>query len=181
MIAGSEIDYASLASELSHYPTKQAMLQATVDAPFIKLKVEMAMLFLGFISFFLVDEAHKKVYLAGTSDTEHYHLSVKDYPFDPKKFRLDLNDKKNHIVQAIVDKKVVHNNDWGQVSRPEAAVETVRLNQATSGISAVYIYPLTGKKRGALMYNFFQFGDGISKQQLEFMRRYTDMVSAAVR
>ena len=54
-----------------------------------------------------------------------------------------------------------------------------RPNQANSGINYSSVYPLQGKVKGALLYNFFQY-DGISKQQHAFMRKYTKLVSGAL-
>jgi hypothetical protein len=180
MSGNPSVDYTVLTDALNAAPNSAATLDLIVNAPFTEQKVEMALLFLGIISFYLIDEPRQEVYMVGASDTEYYHLAIKHYPFDPKEYRLALSATDNPIVQAILQGEAVHYDDWGNLRRPGASVDTVRLNQATSGIAAMYIYPLTGTRRGALMYNFFQYGDGIGAAQLEFMERYTNLVSGVL-
>jgi hypothetical protein len=166
-----------LRTTLSAVPPGPAFFQAVVNAPYEQLPLKMAELFLGFICFYIAEG--KEARFKAASDTEYYHLSIRDYPsFDPDNFRLPLSDTDNDIVRAIVDQAPVHSLDWSKVKRRDAAVETVRLNQATSGIAAAYVYPFaTESGRGALMFNYFQYPEAIDQSQLDFMQKYTRLVS----
>jgi hypothetical protein len=88
-----------------------------------------------------------------------------------------MEESENDIVKAVSSNKVIHTNDWSRVRRPKASAETVRLNQASSGIAATYSYPLNGEHRGVMMYNFYQYIDSIGDDQMNFMQRYTELVS----
>ena len=45
---------------------------------------------------------------------------------------------------------------------------------------ASVVYPLKGKAKGAIMFNFFQYPELVGEAQDAFMRRYTAIVSDAV-
>jgi hypothetical protein len=168
--------YADMQQELKAARSSQASHDAIANVPFHH-QLESALLFLGFITFFLVDEAKQLVRIAAVSDNEYYDMAVSGYNFDPKKFTLSLDDADNSIVKSILSGKPETTIDWDTIKRPQADNEAARLNQASSGIACTVVYPLTGSKRGALMYNYFQYQDGVGEQQQDFMETYTDIVS----
>jgi hypothetical protein len=169
----------TIASSLAETPSPKAFAKLVVDEPFRQLPLLMAELFMGFICLYILDENGRKLRLLAASDTEYYHLAVKDYPaFNPDDFALQMSDTKNDLVRAARTNKPVHTVDWSKFRRPLAAPETVRLNQASSGIAATYSYPLTGAAKGVMMFNYFQYADAIGKRQTDFMRQYTDFVSS---
>jgi hypothetical protein len=176
----SAASYQDLRQTLMAAKSPRAYAATVVNAPYDLLPLQMAELFLGFICLYLVEG--DEVRFLAASDTEYYQLAIKDYPaFDPNDFRLPLGDTSNDIVRAVVEQKPIHSVDWNNVKRHEAAPETVRLNQATSGIATAYIYPFkTQHQRGALMFNYYQYAEAIGQAQLDFMQHYTDLVSSAL-
>jgi hypothetical protein len=150
---------------------------AIVNEPF-KFKVAMAWLFLGFICLYILDDKTAIVQLKAATDSEHYRLSVERYKFTPEEYRLSLtNDSHNTIIQSIAHGKPETTDDWLTLSRPNTHAEAVRLNQANSGIACSVVYPLSGKVRGALMYNYYQYPMSVGEAQRSFMRRYTKLAS----
>ena len=154
----------------------KAFRQAVVDAPF-ENRLEMVLLFLGFIVFYLVDEAKQTVHFISASDTEYYHHSVDGYSFNMKDYALSLDDSENSIVQAITSGQPVGTANWDTMRRPRVDVGIARSNQASGGIGYSMIYPFTGKVRGALMYSYFQEHEAMGEQQPAFMKQYTQLVS----
>ena len=141
----------------------------------------MAFLFLGFICLYVVDEAKNEVQLVAASGTEEYARAVERYNFNLTKFHLSLADNPdNTIVKAIVRSKPQDTTDWVTLSRKGSSPETVRFNQANSGIAYTAIYPFSSPRRGAMMYNFYQYPDKIDDAQREFMQKYTALVAASI-
>jgi hypothetical protein len=173
------IPYQQLEAMLSEAKSPAELYLAVADGPFA-FKLEMALLFLGFICFYTVDEAAQVIKPGAVSDTEHYHQSIEGYDFKLEDYKIALDDAKNIVALAVRDKTEVCTEDWGLLSRPEAREEVARLNQANSGIAYSLVQPLTGKVRGAMMYNYYTYKENISEQQQEFMDRYTAMASAAI-
>jgi hypothetical protein len=179
MIAPTQpnVDLQQLRQTLGVATNKDAFSQAVVNAPF-EQKLETAYLFLGFISFYLVDPGSKLVRLSAVSDTEAYRLAVNGYKFEPDKFSLSLTaDKNNDIVKAVRSNKPVDNIDWTGLSRREADPEQARLNQANSGIAYSAIYPLAVPGGGALLFCYYQYQENIGEAQHSFMADYARMVS----
>lgn len=147
-----------------------------VNQPFQRYPLAMAELFLGFMCIYLVDDQDLR--FMGASDTEYYHLAIKDYPpFDPDDFIFPMTDTDNDLVRAITENKPLHSDGWDTIRRKKSQLEVVRLNQASSGIAQAYSYPLQGTRRGALMFNYYQYADAIGDDQLAFMGEYTELVS----
>jgi hypothetical protein len=169
-------DYAQLAAQLTAAKPKD-VYQTIVSAPFDD-KLTMAYLFLGFICVYMVDEEMDEIQLMAASGTEEYRLAVENYNFNLTKFRLCFDvDKDNTIVRAIATNKPQGTDDWLTLSRKNKSAEAVRFNQANSGIAYTAIYPFTAKRRGALMYNFYQYAEDITDEQRDFMETYTKLVS----
>jgi hypothetical protein len=173
------VPYALVEQLFDSAGNQKTLYKHIVNAPF-EYPVATAFLFLGFISFFLVDEPKALIRLAGVSDTEYYRLSVADYPFRPSAFTVRLDNADNAIAAAIREAKVVPLHDWGKLRRPRARDEAVRLNQASAGIGYSVLYPLPGTVRGALLYNYFQYQDAIGDDQRDFMKAYTNLVANAL-
>ena len=174
-----DIDYIELAVQINQARAKD-IYSAIVNEPF-KNKVAMARLFLGFICIFIVDEKDNAIWLKGVSDTEEYRLAVKQFEFKPTSYRLDFNkNKDNTIVQTIIQAKPQRTLDWAALNRGQTPTDTVRLNQASSGIASTMLYPLSSVVRGALMYNYYQYPEKIGPLQQTFMEDYTKLVSACL-
>jgi hypothetical protein len=175
--ASSGIDYSILLSHITAVRSEE-VYDAIVNAPFIHNKVAMAWLFLGFICLYLVDENGIIVQLMAMSDTEQYRLAVEGYNFNPADYVLDfVVDKNNPIVQSITIGEPCGTRDWAVLGRSNVRPETVRLNQASSGIAYSVIYPLSSGRRGGVMYNYYQYPDGLGAEQQVFMECYTKLVS----
>jgi len=173
------VPYALVEQLFDSADDQKTLYKHVVNAPF-EYPVATAFLFLGFISFFLVDEAKSLIRLVGVSDTEYYRLSVADYPFRPSAFTVRLDNPDNAIATAVREDKIVPLHDWGKLRRPRARDEAVRLNQASAGIGYSVLYPLPGSVRGALLYNYFQYQDAIGDDQRNFMEAYTNLVADAL-
>jgi hypothetical protein len=138
-------------------------------------------LFLGFICLYIVDESTRRIQLVAASGTEEYRLAVEYIDFKLKEYSLSFDkNKSNTIVRAIARHKPQHTTDWATLNSGQTSIKAVRLNQANSGIAYTAVYPLPGSIKGAVMYNFYQYADGIGSQQLTFMQQYTELVSACL-
>jgi len=128
---------------------------------------------------YIVDEKTNEIHLVAASGTEEYRLSVEHMDFKAEDYTLDFDkNKDNTIVQAIAGGKPKHTTDWTTLNRGQTPAETVRLNQANSGIAYSVIYPLSGPAKGALMYNYYQYQDGIGDTQKAFMKRYAKLIGS---
>jgi hypothetical protein len=152
---------------------------AVANAPF-EYGTEMALLFLGFITFFVVDPKSKLVLAASATDNDYYKQAVSGYDFSLGDYKVALSAKDNSAVQAIISGKPISSDNWDSFRRPKIEEGIARLNQASSGIGYSVVYPLTGKTQGALMYNFYQFPEAVGEAHEQFMQRYTDIVSTVL-
>lgn len=141
---------------------------------------EMALLFLGFIVLYIVDETSQTLRIRGFSDTEYYRESVSGMKFEPSDYCPQLDDPRNLICKAIRDHKPQLTKDWATLTRPESDIEVARFNQANAGIGYSTICPLNGHTRGAIMFNYFQYPENSSKDQADFMSRYTQIASGCI-
>jgi hypothetical protein len=170
------VDFEHLTAQLAAAPSKD-IYRTIVEAPF-QNKLAMAFLFVGFICAYEVDEAKSEVQLMAASGTAEYELAIEHYKFKPSNFHLSLDtDTDNTIVQAVTSGHPQGTSDWLTLSRKRKSAQAVRFNQANSGIAYTAIYPFQATRRGALMFNFYQYADEISKEQRDFMERYTALVS----
>ena len=177
----SALPYKTLASKLKAAPkqTEPELYQLVANLPF-EFRPAMAYLFLGFITFMILDEVEQKLILVGYSDTEHYQMAVAGYSFDPADFSVPIDDPHNDFAVAVRTGQPIFPSDWSSVQRSEASTEITKMNQASSGITHFSIYPLRGDRRGTLMYNFYDFDhdDELKAAQLDFMEQYTELVSS---
>jgi hypothetical protein len=173
------IDYELLATQLAAKSNSDTF-KAIVEVPFDN-KLAMGLLFLGFICLYIVDEGKSEIQLMAASGTEEYRLAVERYNFKPSDFHLGFDtDKENTIVRAIASGQPQDTTDWVTLSRKHSSPEVVRLNQANSGIAYTAIYPFSSPKRGALMYNFYQYPDKINGEQRAFMEQYTELAATSI-
>jgi hypothetical protein len=170
------IDFKRLRRQLES-SKNQSQFNKRVANEVFKQKLGTAYLFLGFITFYVVDD-EQTVRLAAVSDTEHYRLAVRGYEFEPSEFRLSLkDDHSNDIVKSIVDNKTIHTTDWGSLRRRGADIKQTRLNQANSGIAYSALYPLKTASGGALLFCYYQYQENIGEEQRLFMSEYSRLVS----
>ncbi len=174
-----KLPYADLQRQLEAARSDKKLYQAIVNAPF-EYMVEVAHLFLGFMSLVIVDRKAGVVKTAAVSDTEHYRTAVSGINFTPAQYKVSLNDHGNSIIQAISSGKPQGTTDWGTLSRPQTGPEPARLNQANSGIAYSIVYPLDSPSGGALMFCYYQYQADIGTLQHEFMVRYARLVSESL-
>jgi hypothetical protein len=155
---------------------QQTLYQAIVEEPFRHDRA-MALLFLGFMTFFVVDEDEQVVLAGAVTDNDYYKQSVANYDFELGDYKIPLTAADNSVVQAITSGNPVSSDNWDTFRRPDVEVGVARLNQADSGIGYTVVYPVTGKVKGALMFNFYQFPEAIGDAQEGFMKRYSELVS----
>jgi hypothetical protein len=157
----------------------QALYQAIVNAPFAHDR-DMAFLFLGFICFFWVDSESNIIRAGAATDNEYFKQSIANYNFTMDEYQVPLSETENSIVQAVISGKPVTSTNWDSFRRPDVEEGVARLNQANSGIGYSAVYPVTGKIKGALMFNFYQFPEAIGEGQATFMEHYSNLVSKAL-
>ena len=170
------IDFQAL-SNLLKSASRPDTYYAIVNAPFAN-KLQAVLLYLGFICLYILDEKSKEVCLVAVSGTEEYHLSIEGFKFDPADYRLSFGkDKNNQIIKAIISETQQCTTDWTTLNRGDTPEETVRLNQANSGIACTVIEPFVGPIRGALMFNYYQYREKLGAEQVDFMKQYFGLVS----
>jgi hypothetical protein len=168
--------FQELERTLKAEKSRSEALNLVAQAPFAYHR-EMGLLFLGFISFFVLDDKGTEILPGGVTDNNYYHASVAHYTFNFSEYRVPMSAKRNSVVQAITSGEPVMVTSWETIRRPKIQKGYASLNQADGGIGCSVIYPLTGKVKGAIMYNFFQYPESIGEPQEAFMHRYTDIVS----
>jgi hypothetical protein len=176
----AEVLYKELEQALLAAKTDRATLyKAIVEEPFVHDRA-MGLLFLGFISFFVLDDEQQMIVVAAATDNEYYHQSVDNYDFKLSDYKLPLTATDNSVVRAITTGEPVSSDNWDSFRRPQIEEGVARLNQADGGIGYSVVYPVAGKIKGALMFNYYQFPEAIGAAQEGFMQRYSELVSAAL-
>jgi hypothetical protein len=172
--------YRELTTLLDNSYSDKDLYENIVNAPF-KYKVDMAMIFLGIIVLLILDPETQTVDRIALSDTSHAnaatYVSVKDF----KSIHIPYADKENVIVKTIKTSKPHHTTDWVDLFVPVLNADEARLNQASSGIAISSVYPITGNgKKGALIYSYYQYPENIGKNQQNFMKKYSNIVSSSI-
>lgn len=151
--------------------------QTIANAPF-EQTAEAALLFLGMISFFIVDEAERLVKLAAVSRTEQYELAVTSFNFEPDNYELSLDeDESNDIVRAVTKGRPIDTTDWKSLAHHASDPAQSRLNQASAGIAYSVAYPVGRPCRAVLLFCYFQYKEKLGQPQTDFMRDYSRLVA----
>lgn len=168
-----------LESQLQTATSDQELFEAIVNLPF-QDKLKASLLGLGIIVLLLINETSKTIERVALSKTEQaegaVRMSVK--PFKDIVIPLDADD--NIIVQAIKTGKYTETDDWQYLFLPALTQEEARFNQAGAGIGYSAVYPLNGKRKGALIFSHFYTPDKIGERQHAFMRHYSDIVTSCL-
>lgn len=168
--------YKQLKEELQRVRNSQALYETIVNAPF-KDKLKASLLGLGIIVFLLVNDATQTIDRVALSKTEPakgaVRMSVK--PF--KDITIPMKANENIIVQAIKTGNYTETDDWQYLFLPALTQEEARFNQAGAGIGYSAVYPLDGKRKGALIFSHFYTPDKIGKAQHTFMDTYAKLVA----
>lgn len=172
--------YDELESALASAKSKpKGLYQAIVQVPFDHDR-DMAFLFLGFLTLFILDPKRKMIVASAATDNDYYDQSIAGYDFKLSDYQLPLSAKENSVVQAITSGQPVTSDNWDTFKRPKVDEGVARLNQANCGIGYAAVYPIQGIVRGALMFNFYQFPEAMCDAQDTFMQRYSALVAEAL-
>ena len=170
------MDISDLQNALQAVQKNEDLYKLIVNAP-LQQTVEAALLFLGIVVLLLVDEQHGTIDRVALSDNERAtgtkNMSVKRF----EDIKIPLEHEKNLIAKAIRTGKPKSTTDWQYLFTPELTPEEARLNQAGGSIALSCVYPLTGNKRGALIFSYYLFEGSLQPQQRKFMQTYAQLVS----
>ena len=154
------------------------LYQMIVNAPFSS-RVEAASLYLGIVVLLIENKNKKEIDRVALSNTElaNNTKTVSVVPFED--IKIPLSDPENIISVAIRDNQHKSTTDWRYLFTPVLAEMQARINQAAGGIACSYVYPIhAGKKRGALIFSYYQYLHAIGELHEDFMERYSAFVSA---
>jgi hypothetical protein len=171
--------YTKLKEELQHAKNDHELFDAIVNTPFND-KLKSSLLGLGIIVFLLVNKKTGTVDRVALSKTEQAEGAVRMSAKPFKDIIIPLDAEDNIIVQAIKTGKYTETDDWQYLFLPSLTQEEARFNQAGAGIGYSAVYPLTGKRKGALIFSHFYTPDKIGKPQHIFMQHYSELVSAVL-
>jgi hypothetical protein len=176
--ANGEFDYAALESRLSGAASGQDLYGAIVNAPF-DFQAATAFIFLGIIVLLLVDEKKGTIDRIALSDTTHADATkqVSAKPFGD--IRIPLEQEDNLIAKVIRTNQPAGTSDWAELFTPELNAEQAHINQANGGIGYSAVYPLSAasKRKGAMIFSYYQYPEEIAEAQTQFMQNYVALAS----
>ncbi|HSX33374.1 MAG TPA: hypothetical protein VLF91_03500 [Candidatus Saccharimonadales bacterium] len=154
---------------------KERLFRAAVNAPF-QNKVEAARMYLGIVVLLVVD-SKGVIHRVALSNTE---LAKGTTSVSVKKFediKVPLEDADNVVACAIRTGTPQATADWHYLFTPALTAEEARFNQAAGAIAYSAVYPLPGKRGGALIFSYYQYPERIGRVQKRFMAFYSQLVS----
>jgi hypothetical protein len=176
--ADGKFDYRALEALLADARTAPKLHQTIVNAPF-EFRAATAFIFLGIVVLLLVDEKTGTIDRIALSDTVHADATqeVSAKPFSD--IRIPLDESENLIARVVRSGKPDGTGDWSGLFAPELTPEQARINQASGGIGYSAVYPLSagGKRKGAMIFSYYQYPEAIAEAQTQFMQTYTALVS----
>lgn len=154
------------------------LFTTVVNAPFMQMHVESALMFLGIIVLLQVDKAAGMIDRVALSSTELAE-NTKNVSFVPfNKIRIPLDHSENIISRAIRTGEAQDTTDWKFLFEPALTPEQARINQASGGIAYSKVHPLSARDGGALIFSYFQYPSEIRAPQHNFMRDYAALVDS---
>ncbi|HET6925147.1 MAG TPA: hypothetical protein VFH39_04920, partial [Candidatus Saccharimonadales bacterium] len=165
--------YLQSATDDDHLFTK------IVNAPFSD-PVPAAFVFLGIVVLLQVNKRTKTIDRVALSETDlaRNTTEVSVVPFHD--IAIPLDHYENIIAHAIASGEPQDTTDWKFLFEPALSPEQARINQASAGIAYSCVFPLTARDGGAMIFSYFQYQHDIDSKQMEFMRRYSALVDAAL-
>lgn len=156
--------------------TDKELFPAIVNTPFLDLKVQTAMLFLGIVVFLQVNKKQGTIDRIALSNTE-LAKNTTDVSYVPfHEIKIPVDDPENILSRAIQTGEPKGTTDWHYLFTPAMAPEQARINQASGGIAYSEVHPLKSRDGGALIFSYFQYMSEIGDRQQEFMELYTKLV-----
>ncbi len=157
--------------------TEAELHKLIVDAPFHN-KLHTTSLDLGMIVFVLVNPDSQLIERQSYSNTQPAIDAVRASPKKFREIKIQLKNNENITAKAIRNGKSYKTSDWHYLFTPSLSPEAARFNQAEAGIGCSYVYPLVGaRKKGALIYSFYQTIDMIHADHHAFMESYANFVA----
>jgi hypothetical protein len=152
------------------------LFRAIVNTPFLQIKMETALMFLGIVVFLQVNKTTGNIDRIALSNTElaKNTTNVSSVPFHDIKIPADHPE--NIISRALQTGQPQDTTDWKFLFEPAMTPEQARINQASGGIAYSAVYPLKARNGGALIFSYFQYLSEIGESQHEFMRTYAAIV-----
>ena len=175
---GSDPYYQKMSAILSASNKNDAQLfKAAVNAPFHD-KLRALEIDLGATVLLLVNNEHKTIDRIALSDTASAQGAVRMSAKPFEKIKIPLSHKGNLIAKAVETGKPQSTDDWRYLFVPALTAREAHFNQAGAGIESSYIYPLKGRRSGAMIFSFYQPLQNIGKEHLQFMRYYSELVAS---
>lgn len=169
--------YNTLTQLLSSMQSDTGLLEIIVNAPFSN-KLHATSIDLGIIGLSISDKNRSIFNRVVLSDTEHARWAAKMTPIAFQEIAIPLDDKFNILAKAIRTGVAQKTADWKFLFSPALSAEAARFNQAGAGIACTYTYPLINSQTsGALFFSFYQPLDKIQLKHLDFMEKYSSLVS----
>ncbi len=167
----------AVTKELEQYKTQKELQDAIVNGPFRANKLTSLRMGLGIVV--LLFSNHKKktidrIALSRTDFAQHA-LDMSQKRFED--IKIPLNHDRNIIAKAISHTKPYSTSDWELLFIPDMPAQAARFNQAAAGIECSFVYPLTHKNGGALIFSYFLPKPNIGPHQQTFMAEYSQLVS----
>lgn len=176
---GSDVYNNKIKSILASASNEAELYKAIVNAPFHDL-LRALQIDLGTIVLLLVNTKTKTIDRIALSDTEAARGAVRmsNKPFE--KIKIPLSHKTNIISKALATSQPQNTEDWRYLFAPALNAQEAHFNQAGAGIESSYVYPVSGKKTGALIFSLYQPISNISNEHTDFMQFYSKLVTEKI-
>lgn len=159
--------------------TDTELLDTVVNAPFHD-PLRAVQLDLGVVVLLVINRERKTIDRVALSNTMSAHGAVRMSAKPFKDIRIPLGHTTNIIAKAITTGQPQQTDDWQYLFIPELSASEAHFNQAGAGIECSYVYPLSGKQKGALIFSLYQPLAKINDKHRDFFEFYTNLVSAAL-
>ncbi|HSX46272.1 MAG TPA: hypothetical protein VLG27_04730 [Candidatus Saccharimonadia bacterium] len=169
------VDYEQLQKLLATAKNDKELFQRIVDTPF-EQRLQTAFMFLGIIVLLLVNKKSGTIDRIALSNTDFAKNTtlVSVVPFE--KIKIPVETRGNIIALAIKSGEQQDTTDWRFLFNPVLTAQQARINQASAGIAYSAVYPLKARDGGAMIFSYYQYEQGIGRDQMQFMNRYSKMV-----
>lgn len=163
--------------EQSKTTTKKQTYAEIVNLPFTCNKLTALRLGLGIIVLLLVNDKKGTIDRIALSKTDfaQHALDMSQKRFED--IKIPLKHSRNIISKAISNNKPYSTTDWELLFTPDMPAQAARFNQAAAGIECSFVYPLTHKQGGALIFSYFLPNSNIGASQQTLMETYSKLVT----
>jgi hypothetical protein len=173
-------DLADMGAKLASAANDAELFEVIVNTPFSD-RLKATSIDLGIVVLLLVDKKQKKIDRVALSKTEPAAGTLKMTLKPFKSIKIPLTHYENIIAEAIRSQKPQMTSDWYYLFTPALSAQAARLNQSGGGIECSYVFPLTARDGGALIFSFFQPPVNIKKRHKNFMEGYSKLVDKSLK